>query len=313
VAPLLLAVAGVLVLGAAAWIQRGPRARVGRLLAVAPRVSVAEAVRMAEAGDAGYVRIDGRLDSEHEFEDADHRPLVVRRTTLEWRPAGSNGRWRQMDSNLEVVPFAIREGLDEIAVDGSALAEGLVVVPRERHGVAADLGEGAPLDVPPDAPVRMVVEQASTVEHGAVIGVPKRAAAGGVMIGPGMGRPLILTTLEDDEAMRVLTGGAAARARLALACLAVGAVLLALALIWAVVDWLFTDAAMALAASPEPTLRPGSDTRTTGGGPGLVGDPLLAVLGVAGVALLSVVATLAYVRLTGGARRDPPDDRPKPW
>ena len=311
-APLLLALVGALALGAAAWIQRGPRARVGRLLAVAPRVVVAEAIRMAEAGETGYVRVDGRLDSEQEFEDADHRPLVVRRTTLEWRPAGTDGRWRQMDSNLEVVPFSVREGLDEIAVDGSALAEGLVVVPRERHGVAADLGGGAPGDVPPDAAVRMVVEHASTVEHGAVIGVPKRAPGGGVVIGPGMGRPLILTTLEDDEAMRVLTGGATGRARLALACMVIGVALLAVAVLWLIASWLFGPTPVS-AASPEPTLRPGSDTRTTGGGPGLVGDPLLAVLGVAGVALLSVVASLAYVRLTGGARRDPPEDRPKPW
>jgi hypothetical protein len=312
VVPLVLAIAGVLALGAAAWIQRGPRARVGRLLAVAPRVSVAEAIRMAEAGDARYVRIDGRLDSEQEFEDADHRPLVVRRTTLEWRPAGGKGRWRRLDSDLEVVPFAVREGLDAIAVDGQALAEGLVVVPRERRGVAADLGAAAPADAPPDAPVRLVVEQASTVEHGAVIGVPRRDAGDGVVIGPGMGRPLILTTLEDDEAMRVLTGGSAGRARFALACMALGAVLLGVAVIWTVAGWLLGGAAAALAASPEPTLRPGSDTRTTGGGPGLVGDPLLAVLGVAGVAILSVAATLAYVRLTG-ARRPEPEDRPKPW
>jgi hypothetical protein len=60
-------------------------------------------------------------------------------------------------------------------------------------------------------------------------------------------------------------------------------------------------------------LRPGTDTRTTGGGPGLVGEPLLALLGVAGIALVSVLASLAYVRLTGGSRRDAPKERPRPW
>ena len=68
--------------------------------------------------------------------------------------------------------------------------------------------------------------------------------------------------------------------------------------------------ATALAASPDPTLRPGSDTRTSGGGPGLVGDPLLALLGVLGIAAVSVIATLAYVRFTAVAaardRRAPP-------
>jgi hypothetical protein len=68
-----------------------------------------------------------------------------------------------------------------------------------------------------------------------------------------------------------------------------------------------------LAATPVPTARPGTDTRTTGGGPGLVGDPALALLGVLGIALLSVLASLAYVRLTGGPRRAPPEDPPRPW
>jgi hypothetical protein len=315
VAPLVLTLAGVLALAAAALIQRGfgPRARVGRLLAIAPRVSIAEALRLAESGESSYVRVDGRLDSDQEFEDAAHRPLVVRRTTLQTRPAGTEGPWRELEVNLETVPFVVREGLDEISVDGTALAQGLVVVPREHRGVARDLADRAPAGVPPEAPVRMVVELASTVEHATVIGVPRRGADGKVSIGPGLGRPLILTTLESDEAMRVLTGGAAGRARLAVAAMAAGAVLLGLALLWFLGDFLLGGATTVLAASPDPSLRPGSDTRTTDGGPGLVGAPLLALLGVLGIALLSVAASLAYVRLTGGPRRTDGEQRPKPW
>jgi hypothetical protein len=121
VAPLVLALAGVLALGLAAWIQRsfGPRARAGRLLAVVPKVTVAEAIRLAESGETRYVRVDGRLDSDREFEDADHRPLVVRRTTFAWRPAGSDGAWRHLSTDLEVVRFDVREGLNSIAVDGA--------------------------------------------------------------------------------------------------------------------------------------------------------------------------------------------------
>ena len=313
-APLVLAVAGVLALGAAAWIQRsfGSRARVGRLLAVAPRVSIAEARRLAASGEARYVRIDGRLDSDQEFEDADQRPLVIRRTTLDWRPAADTGRWTRFDTKMEVVPFSVREGLDAIIVDGPSLDEGLVVVPRERKGVAADLGDGAPAGVPPEAAVRMVVDLVSTVEHAAILGVPQRAAGRELVMGPGLGRPLILSTLEDDEAMRILTGGAAGRARLALACFALGTGLLVMGVLWLVVEALLGGAATALAAAPTATPRPGTDTRTTGGGPGLVGDPALALAGVLGIALISVVATVAYVRLTGGPRRDPPEDRPRP-
>jgi hypothetical protein len=312
VVPLLLTIAGVVALAAAALVQRGfgPRARVGRLLAVAPKVSIAEAVRIAHAGETRYVRVDGRLDSTEEFEDDAHRPLVVRRTTIEWRPADATGPWTPIDSSLEEVPFTIREGLDEIAVDGSALAEGLVVVPREWTGTIADLGERAPADAPPDGSARVVIEHASTVEHATVLGVPRRTGSS-VSIGPGLGRPLILTTLESDEAMRVLTGGAAGRARLAFGFLVAGAVLLLVALLWTLGAWLLGGAATALAASPETSIRPGSDTRTTGGGPGLVGDPALALLGVLGIALVSVLASLAYVRLTGGPRSLEQHDRPR--
>ena len=143
VAPVLLAAAGLLALGIATAILRsfGPGYRVGRLLAAAPRVTVAEARRIAEAGELRYVRVDGRIDSDAEFEDADHRPLVLRRTTIEWRHAAGNGPWTSLDASLEAVPFVVRERLDEIAVDGDAIAEGLIVVRRESVGRAADLGE----------------------------------------------------------------------------------------------------------------------------------------------------------------------------
>ena len=59
-------------------------------------------------------------------------------------------------------------------------------------------------------------------------------------------------------------------------------------------------AGVAVAASPTPDPIVG-DPRSSGQGPGLVGDPLFAVLAVVVIGLVSLVATLAYVRLT--ARR----------
>lgn len=56
----------------------------------------------------------------------------------------------------------------------------------------------------------------------------------------------------------------------------------------------------ALAASPSPAVVVG-DPRSSGQGPGLVGDPGFALLAVLAIGLGSMVATLAYVRLT--ARR----------
>jgi hypothetical protein len=302
VTPLLLAAAGLVALASAAAILRsfGPRYRVGRLLAVAPKVSIAEARAIAEAGDRRYVRLDGRLDSDDEFEDADHRPLVLRRTVYEWRPAGGR-RWRPFDAQLEVVPFVVREGLDELVVDATSIAEGLIAVPRERVGHAADLEAMTTAGIDPAADARMETTYVSTVDHAAVLGVPVRTPDGQVAIGPGLGRPLIVSILEDDEAMRLLTGGAMARSRVAVAALITGVALLAISAVWWIVDAIFGGGtAAALAASPDPTLLPGSDTRSSGGGPGLVGDPVLALFAVLGIAFLSVIATLAWVRATGG-------------
>jgi hypothetical protein len=63
--------------------------------------------------------------------------------------------------------------------------------------------------------------------------------------------------------------------------------------------------AMVLAASPEPTAVTAGDPRSSGQGPGLVGDPLTAVLVVVAIATLVIVATLLYVRATGGPTAGP--------
>jgi hypothetical protein len=61
-------------------------------------------------------------------------------------------------------------------------------------------------------------------------------------------------------------------------------------------------AGAALGASPSPTGAGGGDPRSSGQGPGLVGDPLAAIVVVALVAFASLAVTLLYVRLTGGSR-----------
>ena len=57
-----------------------------------------------------------------------------------------------------------------------------------------------------------------------------------------------------------------------------------------------------VAASPTPTAGAGGDPRSSGQGPGLVGDPLFAVAVVLAIGVAALVLTLAYVRLTDRRR-----------
>ena len=61
--------------------------------------------------------------------------------------------------------------------------------------------------------------------------------------------------------------------------------------------WLVSGAT-ALAATPAPSVAAGGDPRSSGQGPGLVGDPAFAILAVLAIGLAAVLLTLAYLRLT---------------
>ncbi len=276
----------------------GSRFRVGRLLAATPLVSVAEALELAGRDSPTYVRVAGRIDSDSDFEDADHRPLVYRRTRLQARLGRA---WKDFDVVVESVPFEINEGLDHIGVDAASLGDGLVVIPRETEGLVGDLGERAPEAIDDLLPARVVVEHISSVEHATILGVPTRSPGGATSLTAGMGRPLVLTTLEQPEAMRVLAGGDVKLPRLAAALLIAAGFLIIAGVILIILP------GSALAASPDPTAVVGSDTRSSGEGPGLVGAPLAAILGVVGIGLLTMLLTLAWVRLTKRREGSSPD------
>jgi hypothetical protein len=205
VIPQVLVLAGLVAL-ATGWLtlrRFGSGIRIGRLLAATTVVPVAEAVRIGRAGTRRYVGVRGRIEADDEFEDEHHRPLVFRRARLE---AATGRGWRRLDESREVVGFRISEGADTIGVDGPELEEGLVVVLRESVGTAADVPGRVPEDLPPDTAIRLRIEQVSSVEHAIVLGLPV-ADADEVTLRPGLGRPLVLTTLEPPEAMRLLGRG----------------------------------------------------------------------------------------------------------
>ncbi len=204
------------------------------------------------------------------------------------------------------VPFEVRDGLAFVRVDAEGLDEGLVVLPRESVGLAGEIPERVPPDLPPATPVRYRVDQVSAVEHASVLGVPRRGSDGRTVIGPGLGRPLILSTVEPVEAMQLLAGGRRTRPLVAMVLLVGGLTLLAIGLGWAAVDAfgvaLGPSAAPASSGAPAGTpgasAGPAGDTRSGGEGPGLVGAPLAALAVVGLIALASIGLTLVYLRLT---------------
>ncbi len=298
VTPLILLVPGALALLAGVAILRsfGPGFRIGRLLASTPVLPLPEVLRLAD-GPERYVGVRGRIDAEEPFEDDAHRPLVLQRVRLALRETQG---WRTVDEQRRAVPFEIREGLDGLAIDGDALDAGLVVMPRESIGRADDVPERLPAGTPPDRAARLRVEYVSAVDHAIAIGVPRRATDGSVRLGPGRGRPLILSTLEPDEAMRILAGGDGRRSLAAAIALGGGLALVTLGVAWAILGAM---TGIVSAASPEPSVAPGGDPRSAGQGPGLVGDPLMAIVLVVAIGLAAAVATYAWVRLRPPATR----------
>jgi len=77
----------------------------------------------------------------------------------------------------------------------------------------------------------------------------------------------------------------------------------------------FIGPSAANAASPGPTSDVGGDTRSAGEGPGLVGQPILAVGGVIALGCLAAGLTVLYVRATDRTPRqgaDAPSDDSRP-
>lgn len=299
---------GLIVCGLVLLSRLGRAYRVGRLLAAAPLMPIAAAVELARSGESRYVRVHGRITSAEEFPDDLDRPLVFRRRRLELR---TGGRWQDVWHEREAVPFGVEERATFIAVDAAQLEQGLVVIPRESHGRAGEVPEHVPPGTDPAAAARFRVDQISAVEQADVAGSPVVGPDGSAMMTAGLGRPLILSTLERPEAMRILGAGHGGRLRLAAACLAIGGLSLALALALAAASWTLGRSgvvSVALAASPvQPSAVPSpADTRSSGAGPGLVGQPFLAVLAVVGVAGLAIVTAAGYARIA--ASREPSDE-----
>jgi hypothetical protein len=199
----------------------------------------------------------------------------------------------------EAPDATVRARIDQISSIEQAIVIGypVAIAPEpDRPTADAQPAQGIPI-----APAAGAIA-ATSAPTPAPAGVTARLTAG-------RGRPLILTVLEPPEAMRILAGGDARRTRLAAGLLGAGAILIIGAFAWAAVTALLPAVVAivpgagglvtsALAATAEPSIATGGDPRSNGQGPGLVGTPGLAILGVVLIGVLAIGITTAYVRLT---------------
>ena len=230
--PLVLIGAGIAACaGALLALRRSvPGYRIGRILSAAPEVPAADVAAAARTNEP-YVRVHGRIASDEEFPDENDRPLVYRRRRLDLATDATGRRWSTLEDEIKAVPFGLEDAGAYVAIHAADLDAGLVVIPRESTGTAADAPDRVPPGTDPAMALRHRVDQVSAVEHAFVAGRPTLLGDGTPALTAGHGRPLILTTLELPEAMRILATGHRTFVRGASVALVVGLGLVGLGIV----------------------------------------------------------------------------------
>ena len=287
------------------------RTRAGQLLAGLSPISPTDALKLAALrGDAApYLAIKGSIDAPEIFEDENHRPLVYRRERVS---IADEGGWRVIDTAERSLPFVVSDPSSSISIATADLADGLVVVERRWEGSVAELHVAGREYQSPETAALVAALAVSDPTRGARVGLEQisnldRATAAGQLIDgelrAGAGRPLVVTTLERAEALRLL--GTEGRGRLASSTLALA--LLALGLLLLIGGAALALASPALGAdavspSPTPTPNPESgDARNGGVGVGPGG--LLGLVVMFALPLLFAVIVVLLTRLVTRQRR----------
>ncbi|MCX5979332.1 MAG: hypothetical protein NTV67_01735, partial [Chloroflexi bacterium] len=247
------------------------------------------------------------------FEDESHRPLVYRRERV---LIADGNTWREIERVVRSVPFVISDGEHALAIDAAQLGDGLVVIERQWDGSVAELAaahrdyqnpESATLvaqlaTTAPATGARVILEQISTLDRGTAAGLLR----GGALTAGGAGQPLVLTTLDRREALRILGSGqrASLAAGLLTLLLLIAGLLLFVAGSAALLSEATSGAGAALSPSPAPSPTVGSgesgDARNggvatgPGGLAGLIGA--LAAPFAVGALIAAVVSVVVRAR-----------------
>ena len=309
--PIALIGAALLVIGLLLSRRTDARTRAGQLLAGLSPISPTEALKLAALrGDsAPYLAIKGSIDAPEIFEDEHHRPLVFRRERVS---IADEGGWRVIDTAERSLPFVVSDPSNSISIATADLADGLVVVERRWEGSVAELHAAGREYQRPETAALVAALATSDPTRGARVGLEQvsnldRATAAGQLVDgelrAGAGRPLVVTTLERADALRLLGGEARGRlvsSTLALALLAIGLLLL----LGGVALALASPALGADAASPSPTPTPNPESGDArNGGVGVGPGGLLGLVVMFALPLLFAAIVVLVTRLVTHQRR----------
>uniref|UniRef100_UPI00404AD77A hypothetical protein n=1 Tax=Candidatus Limnocylindrus sp. TaxID=2802978 RepID=UPI00404AD77A len=309
--PIALIGVALLVIGLLLSRRTDARTRAGQLLAGLSPISPTEALKLAalRGESAPYLAIKGSIDAPEIFEDEHHRPLVFRRERVS---IADEGGWRVIDTAERSLPFVVSDPSNSISIATADLADGLVVVERRWEGSVAELHAAGREYQRPETAALVAALATSDPTRGARVGLEQvsnldRATAAGQLVDgelrAGAGRPLVVTTLERADALRLLGGEARGRlvsSTLALALLAIGLLLL----LGGVALALASPALGADAASPSPTPTPNPESGDArNGGVGVGPGGLLGLVVMFALPLLFAAIVVLITRLVTRQRR----------
>lgn len=309
--PIALIGAALLVIGLLLSRRTDARTRAGQLLAGLSPISPTEALKLAalRGESAPYLAIKGSIDAPEIFEDEHHRPLVFRRERVS---IADEGGWRVIDTAERSLPFVVSDPSNSISIATADLADGLVVVERRWEGSVGELHAAGREYQRPETAALVAALATSDPTRGARVGLEQisnldRATAAGQLVNgelrAGAGRPLVVTTLERADALRLLGGEARGRlvnSTLALALLAIGLLLL----LGGVALALASPALGADAVSPSPTPTPNPESGDArNGGVGVGPGGLLGLVVMFALPLLLAAIVVLITRLVTRQRR----------
>lgn len=233
--PLWLALLGLLLLTGGLALVRSSGARLG----MARRLAGARQVRVGELHDLTAadplprrpVRVLGRVRCTEPIVTGEDERLVALHRDVE--VALPRGGWRSIERLRETRSFELWDHDGSLTVDPASAAEPLVVLPHVWTGAASELDESyapalarlaAEQDRPQDA--RATTRMVSVIDRLLVLATVRRDDAGRIGLAPPPGG-YVVTSLELDDAMRLLGGPQPRRMLAGIAAIAASVPLLA--------------------------------------------------------------------------------------